>query len=281
LKICCTELEYPSCPLCQGSNYLIYAKSFHPFRIVQCCSCRFYYLSPRLTEAAMMRLYRDEAYFNGELIGYQDYLGQEQALRVTFRRFMMNLQKRCLTGGTLLEIGCGYGFLLDEAKQFFSVGAGTELSPTAVEHARASVDHIYEGGIEQIPTNRKFDCIIAIHVIEHVYQPLIFLKQLAKQLNPGGKVIIATPDMGSIWRRLMRHRWPSFKIPEHISYFDKRSLTSLMKRAGLVGIERLPYPHAFPLSLVANKLSVSLPDPIGKIKIWIPGTTISIMGYIV
>jgi SAM-dependent methyltransferase len=281
LKANYTDIEYPSCPLCQDSNYAVCYEHSPPFRIVQCCSCGFYYLSPRLTETTMMNLYRDETYFQREIIGYQNYFSQEQTLRATFRQFMRNLQKRGLTGGSLLEIGCGYGFLLEEAEQFFSVRVGTELSHRAVECARSRGEHIYEGGMEQIPLDRKFDCIIAIHVIEHIYQPLIFLKQIAKQLNHGGKIIIATPDMGSIWRRLMRHRWPSFKVPEHILYFDKTTLKILMKRAGLMGVDILPYPHAFPLSLVASKLNISLPDFIGKVKIWLPGTTIAMIGYIV
>jgi SAM-dependent methyltransferase len=229
----------------------------------------------------MMKLYVDETYFHGEFIGYQDYLSQEWTLRATFRRFMLNLDKRGLTGGTLLEIGCGYGLLLEEAKGFFSVRVGTEFSSRAIEQARPRVEQIYEGGVEQIPPDRKFDCIVATHVIEHIYQPLIFLRELAKHLNPCGKIIIATPDMGSLWRRFMRHRWPSFKIPEHISYFDKKTLKILMYRSGLINIDKIPYPHAFPLFLVANKLNIRLPKSIGNRNIWLPGTTIAMIGYIV
>jgi SAM-dependent methyltransferase len=279
LKITYADLEYPLCALCQSCNYLVSYGNFHPYRVVRCCSCGFFYLSPRLMQNSMIKLYRDEAYFHGELIGYQNYSRQEQTLRATFRRFMMTLEKRGLTGGTLLEVGCGYGFLLEEADRFFSARVGTELSPRAVEQARVRVEHIYEGGIEQIPIDRKFDCIIATHVIEHIYQPLIFLSRLTKQLKHGGKIIIATPNMGSIWRHLMHHRWPSFKVPEHISFFDKRTLEMLMRKAGLVRIDKLPYPHAFPLSLVANKLNISLPDFIGKRKIWLPDTTIAMIGY--
>ena len=54
-----------------------------------------------------------------------------------------------LTGGDLLEIGCGYGYLLDEARAFFERRVGTEFSPQGAEIARATGAEVFVGGIEQ------------------------------------------------------------------------------------------------------------------------------------
>jgi SAM-dependent methyltransferase len=227
-------IEYTSCPLCySGEQNNVYAK-FAPYAVVQCRSCGFYYLSPRLAETVMRQIYKDTAYFENMTIGYDSYVEQENTLRATFRRLLIHLKKRNLTGGALLEVGCGYGYLLEEAQGFFDEQVGTEFSPGAVEQARGRADRVYEGGVDQIPTNEHFDCIITTHVIEHVYHPRVFLEQLCKHLKSEGKIIIATPDMGSLWRHLMGHRWPSFKIPEHVLYFDRKSLSTLMRQAGLV-----------------------------------------------
>ncbi len=78
----------------------------------------------------------------------------------------------------------------------------------------------------------------------------------------------------------MGYYWPSFKIPEHILFFDKNSLYRLMSQAGLIKIQSLPYLHAFPLSLVAAKLGIFLPQVFGKINIWMPGTTIALYGFL-
>src|SRR5436190_1705782 len=83
-----------------------------------------------------------------------------------------NRQKRQLTGGDLLEIGCGYGYLLEEARGFFRTRTGLEMSHDAAAIASRRADRVYEGGLEQLPAGEKFDCIIATHVIEHVYDPL-------------------------------------------------------------------------------------------------------------
>lgn len=271
------NLEYTACPLCHSSKHeKVY--QFRPYAVVCCQSCGLYYLSPRLKETEMLKIYSNGNYFEGKEVGYSCYKAQEDALRSTFRRLMINLKERNLTGGSLLEIGCGYGYLLEEARGFFSPRAGTELSQHAVEEARRRSDHVYKGSVDSIPADDRFDCIIATHIIEHVYQPKEFLERLNKHLKPGGRMVIATPDMGSFWRHLMGSRWPSFKIPEHVLYFDRKSLYNLLQQTGLKKISTLPYPHAFPLSLIAAKLHIPLPSTMGKSSLWLPATTIAMYG---
>jgi SAM-dependent methyltransferase len=272
------KLETISCPLCQNEEQDVAFDQFSPYNIVRCCSCGFYYLSPRLTETSIIKIYKNGAYFGGGQVGYESYIEQERALRATFHRFMLNLKNRHLTGGALLEVGCGYGYLLEEAKGFFGKRIGTELSHHAVELASKRADYIYEGGIDQLPAEDKFDCIMTIQVMEHIYQPRSFLENLYKHLKPGGKMVIVTPDMGCLWRRLMGQRWPAFKIPEHILYFNRTTLRKLMREVGLVNIKSLPYPHAFPLSLVAAKLNISLPSILGRFIVWIPAATLAMVG---
>lgn len=272
-----SELEAVDCPLC-SSNYKSTCYQFKPFSVVRCKQCGFHYLSPRLKKAAMEAFYRNDSYFKGDAVGYSNYNEQEGALRATFRRLMGNLEKRAITGGSLLEIGCGYGYLLDEARPYFDTRIGTELSSLAAEKAQANADHVYTGTIDNIPLGMSFDCIIATHVIEHVYDPKEFIKRLYSHLKPNGRVIIAAPNMRSPLRYIMGHHWPSFKIPEHILYFDKKSLTFLMKEAGLEGVNSLPYPHGFPLSLIASKFNLRLPTWIGRVYVWIYTTTVAAYG---
>ncbi len=271
------EIEYTSCPLCHREEQDI-AYKFDPYAVAHCRSCGFYYLSPRLTEAAMLNMYRNDDYFEGKGVGYERYNEQESSLRATFRRLMINLEKRNLTGGVLLEVGCGYGYLLEEARGFFDTRIGTEYSRQAIAQASKRADRTYEGGIDQIPANDRFDCIFTIQVIEHIYQPRSFLESLCRHLNPGGRMVIVTPDIGCFWRRLMGHRWPAFKIPEHVLYFNKWSLYKLLREVGMVGIRSLPYPHAFPLSLLAAKLNISLPSILGRFILWIPAATLAMVG---
>ena len=276
------KLEYPACPAC-GSDQRHFPFRLHGPYCVACCeSCRLHYLYPRLMEAAMQEVYRQSSYYEGGACGYADtsYTGQEAALRATFKRLLRNLTKRGLTGGDLLEVGCGYGYLLDEARSLFSRRVGTEFSAQGAETARATGAEVLVGGIEQVSPDRKFDCIVAIQVIEHVYQPLSFVKQLASHTKAGGYIVVATPDIGAALRRTMGRRWPSFKVPEHVVYFDFESLRALMYQGGLTDVRRLPYPHAFPLGLIAAKFRLSMPPVLARLKMWVPATTVAAYGRV-
>jgi len=286
------NLEYPVCPLCNSDRRdfpfrlsatgRVRRGEQEPYRVARCIECGLHYLYPRLIERAMQEIYRESSYYEGGACGYADtsYTAQEFALRATFKRLLQNLATRGLTGGNLLEIGCGYGYLLDEARSFFGRRVGTEFSPEGAEIARATGAEVFIGGIEQVPSEAKFDCVIGTQLIEHVYEPLSFVKRLAGHTKSGGHIILATPDIGGVLRKAMGQRWPSFKVPEHVLYFDYSTLSSLMSRAGLDDVHRLPYPHAFPLGLIAAKFGFTLPPSVRRFKVWVPATTIAAYGRV-
>src|SRR5256886_9698587 len=96
----------------------------------------------------MQEAYRQSSYYEGGACGYADtsYTAQESALRATFKRLLHNLAKRGLTGGDLLEVGCGYGYLLDEARSLFDRRVGTEFSAQGAEIARKTGAEVLVGG---------------------------------------------------------------------------------------------------------------------------------------
>jgi len=276
------DLEYSSCPLCDSNERDICYANVDRYKLVRCRVCGLHYLFPRPTEGAMQRAYADADYFEGGAHGYSDvdYAMQERALRATFKRLMRNLRKRNLTGGDLLEVGCGYGYLLDEARGFFRSRTGTEFSHDAATLASRTADRVYEGGLEELPAQERFDCVIATQVIEHVHRPLVFLRQLVSHTKPGGKIVLATPDIGGLLRKVMGRRWPSFKIPDHIIYFDTATLSALMRKGDLIDLHSLQYPQALPLPLIAQKLRLPYPRAIGNVNVWVPTTMVAIYGTV-
>lgn len=275
------ELEIPACPLCgQFENKILYEGGrFTPYGVRVCKQCGMGYLAPRPTERAMLALYRQDQYFSSEdEDGYGDYAAQEPALRATFRHLLQTLTAQGKTGGRLLEVGCGFGYLLDEARPYFEYREGTDFSAGAVRQAQLRADRIYQGGIDAVSETEQFDCVIATHVIEHVYHPRTFVQEMLKRLRPGGTLLVAAPDMGSFWRKIMGARWPSFKLPEHVLYFDAQTLSRLLSESGARQVESISYPHAFPIPLIASKFGIPLPDTLNRYSVWLPSTTIAFMG---
>lgn len=278
------DLERSPCPLCGSEERETGLYVFSPFAVARCRRCGLWYLHPRLAEPAMRAKYEDDSYFEGGEGGYSSYQSQEATLRPTFRRFLAELDRRGMTGGRLLEVGCAYGFFLDEAAGHFAHRTGTDYSQAALEKARGRADHVILGGTGELPAGdpgdpgELFDCIAVIHVIEHIYDPVGFLRTLSRHLRPGGWLVVATPDMGSFWRPLMRYRWPFFKIPEHVTFFDRATLAELLRRSGYEAVQRLPYASAFSFDLIGEKLGLRMPAALRDRRLWLPATTIAAAG---
>ena len=243
----------------------------------------------------MVAAYREAAYFEGGAgPGYSSYLAQEPTLRRTFRRLLRAMQRFEMTGTAgsrrLLEIGSAYGFFLDEAGAFFRYRAGTEFSEAGAALARTCADKIYVGGIEALPDiahGGQFDTVVLIHTIEHVYDPVGLLQGLMQHLAPGGWIVLATPDIGGFWRPLLGRRWPFWKPPEHVAFYNAKSLAALLTRSGCCEVRRMPYLAWFPLALVREKLTpwrrsaAQAPEADrggSRVAIWMPATTVAAAG---
>jgi 2-polyprenyl-3-methyl-5-hydroxy-6-metoxy-1,4-benzoquinol methylase len=267
--------EQCSCPLCSAEKPEQSRYKEGEYRIVRCQECKLWYLSPRLTQQAMQEYYARADYFEGGEAGYDSYANQEKSLRMTFAKLLENMSKRGIGGGSLLEVGCGYGYFLDEATKYFSKRVGTDYSEGAAKKSMQFADQVYVGGVDAVPSGEMFDCIVALHVVEHVYEPRSFIDALYSRLKPGGFMLFAVPDMGSWWRHAMGTNWPSFKYPEHVSYYDKNTLKQLMSTVNLVDHQSIPYPHAFPVSLVLNKLRLPTIPGLANRTLWMPATTVA------
>ena len=275
-----SELEQVDCPLC-GSAERRLLHHFPPYDVVRCLSCQVHYLSPRLIASAMRRFYADDGYFDDGEIGYKSYLQQELSLRYSFRHFLTQLRKRGLTGGSLLEVGCGYGYFLDEARSDFQQRVGIDYSEAGVTRARRLADRVYLGDVDSIPAADQFDCIVMISVIEHVYAPVEFLKTLRAHLRPTGRLVIATPDVEGIYQKWLGRSWPAFQvIPEHVTFYNRTTLSLLMDRVGLRGIRPLPYVRAYPANLIVDEFALwpALFRRLGRRNLRFPGYMVALCG---
>jgi 2-polyprenyl-6-hydroxyphenyl methylase/3-demethylubiquinone-9 3-methyltransferase len=111
-----------------------------------------------------------------------------------------------LRGRTALDVGCGAGLLAEPLARLGAtvtgLDASAELIAVAREHATAqglTID--YRAG-ELAEFEGQFDLITCMEVIEHVADPAVFVRALAKRLAPDGLLILSTPNATG-WSRLL------------------------------------------------------------------------------
>lgn len=143
----------------------------------------------------------------------------------------------CALGGgagkRLLDIGCGDGSFLMEARGAGWEVMGTELNPAL---ARESGLDVYEN-IALVADKGAFDCITMWHTLEHMLDIPAMLGHVAGLLKTEGKLIVAVPDCGGLQARLFGPKWLHLDVPRHLYHFDNASLNECLKAAGF-SVER-------------------------------------------
>jgi SAM-dependent methyltransferase len=242
-----------TCPACGRvtRHRFLYAKN--NCDIVRCDACG---LGRARTNGFDLNSYYTGDYFSGKRAdGYADYRGAERTLRREFAetvRFIRTFRP----SGRLLDVGCAYGFFLQEARPCFDV-SGIELAQEAAEHCRRSGLNVLTGQAEagvlrQLGT---FDVITLLDVIEHLPSPRETVALLAQHLNPGGILVVTTGDFGALSARLAGSRWRLMTPPQHLWFFSQESMRRMMTSLGF-RVEHLDHPWKLvPLSLIHFQLA--------------------------
>jgi 2-polyprenyl-3-methyl-5-hydroxy-6-metoxy-1,4-benzoquinol methylase len=133
----------------------------------------------------------------------EDYLVEEEGRRRTARR-LLDLLAKHVPSGRLLEVGCGHGLLLDEARRRGYDAEGLELSVDAARHARDALGlTVRETVLEDTALDGEcYDAVLLIDVLEHLDDPVAALKRAGSLLAAGGALLIVTPDPSSLTARV-------------------------------------------------------------------------------
>ena len=270
------RLESCACPLCGEAPPARARVSFLPYRVVECPRCTLRYLSPRVAREDLGRLY-EGGYWEGGGTGggYASYAEMEALLAKTFARRLRWLGTPP-AGGRLLDVGCGPGAGLDAARAAGWEAWGLDLSSEAV--ARASARHagrVAKGTLEDSPFPAgSFDAITAFDLVEHVYEPRRFAAALAAALKPGGSVLIATPNVESLLARATGCRWVSYKIPEHVTFFSRRTLADALAPP-LTLVRAAPCGQHVSLPFLLERVAAALPAGGGLLRAAARGRALS------
>lgn len=255
------------CPACGGRDRRLLHDGLidHLFgapgrwTLYQCRNCQSAYLDPRPTRDTIGLAYQ-HYYTHGEQTHASKSLRQALANGYRNRAFGTNLTPSLTIGNyivrmwpkkrrqldaqfrglgrpdphaAVLDVGCGSGDFLVLARSLGWKAKGLDFDPKAVDVATSRGLDVEIGGPEVLIEGRsKYDLITLSHVIEHVHDPVGFLRQCHGLLRPGGKLWLETPNIDGPGHRLYGAHWRGLEPPRHILIFNWMSLRTALRAAG-------------------------------------------------
>jgi SAM-dependent methyltransferase len=174
------------------------------------------------------------------------YLHEEAGRRRTARR-LLDLIGEQVPAGRLLDVGCGHGLLLDDARRRGFQTVGLELSATAGAFARDTFGlDVREQTLDELDDGERFDAITLIDVLEHLPDPTATIDRCRDLLKPDGVLCILTPDPSSVVARSAGRRWWAL-VPAHTYLIPRSTLLELLMGHGLVIAADVPFVRSFSL----------------------------------
>ena len=160
----------------------------------------------------------------------------------------------------ILDVGCGAGLFFDALEQFGRV-EGIESDPIAVAQSGKWRSRIHMGDVESFTSDRPFDVILALDVVEHIRTPAVMLRHAARLLASDGRMVITTPAFDWLWTSHDR-------LNHHVKRYTALEMRALLREAGLQAIDtRYLFQSLIVPKLLVRAREVLRPMPLSVPKI--------------
>lgn len=218
------------CPACSGVRSSVQIRnaedevSGQTFDVVRCADCGLSFTHPWPPD---IESYYPESY---RRYGSATWLVMRLCYAFRVRAWLRFLPRK----GRVLEIGCGDGWMLRELRDRGWQVVGVERSVRAAR-AAASVNRlpVFVGEVAAIRAVASFDLVVLFQALEHVPDPVASLRHCAGLLQPGGRLVIAVPNLESWQAKLFRRAWFHLDMPRHLTHFSRASLIRLLEAVDL------------------------------------------------
>lgn len=198
------------------------------FTLVRCRECGLLRLHPQPDALTLAAAYPDEyaPHVRPGVAGW--------AKGVLERRSVRLLDRYLAAPRRVLDIGCATGDLLMAVRGRGNLNVtGVETSAAAAAVARQRGLTVIQAEVEDAGfDDAMFDTVLISHTLEHVADPLRFMREVYRMLSPNGSVILWLPNVDSIEARLFGRYWIGYDAPRHLTTFSVGTLGHLLAAAG-------------------------------------------------
>lgn len=251
------------CVFCKKNKFKVVSKKIRDslkHKIMACKKCGLLQLFP------MPSAEEDRKFYNSDRQAKN--IKEPSNLRIMLQNFSADtlrradmLQKIIKKNQNILDVGSGYGFFLEEMRH-----RGYEISGIEVSEERREVSSkitkakVFD--INLIDQNKilpKFDCVTLFHVLEHVKEPVKFLKIIKEHINKNGKLIIEVPNADDILLKNCKGYDDFYWQRAHLLYLNKKILEKIIKKAGY-SAEKIFYIQRYGIKNLMNWLVTGKPQ---------------------
>lgn len=143
----------------------------------------------------------------------------------------------------VFDLGCGNGSTAAHISAKYEV-VGVDASQSGIEQARLAHPNIQfevASAYDDLSSlYGQFDAVVSLEVVEHLYDPRLYARNMFNLVKPGGAVIVSTPYHGYIKNLAlaltgkMEGHFTALWDGGHIKFFSIQTLTQLLSEAGFV-----------------------------------------------
>jgi len=223
------------CPAC-GSNNIIYRFDKDSYQIWGCKNCGSMFVRDVPSFEELSKIYNTGEY----------YALEDESVKRIEREGLRRLRiiKKWKRNGTYFEIGCAKGLQLDMAKKAGFETFGIELSRENVRICKAKQHNVifgYLNDADGMMPDEGFDVIACLDVIEHVADPITFLKTASAMLAEDGVMVLSTPNYSGLVAKALGSRDPYLIPPEHLNFLTLQGIRTLSRKAELHEVYRVTF----------------------------------------
>lgn len=245
------EIGSDTCALCGASAWRV-IHHIADWDIRECTACGFAHIDPYPPRNSRAAFYSEARIEERRVKKKRGPLKQLAALaRRTLRGvsgrkkgtvFLARLNHYLQPGASLLDVGCGTGAILRDAREHFDC-SGVEISEFLAERTRELGVTVYTGDICDIDFgDTRFDAITMVSLLEHLDDPVGVLRKCRDLLADGGVLLLKTVNHQGLNRRVLGDKWSGYRPPDHLVYFGPANLRRLLLNEGFSSVKMTAMP---------------------------------------
>ena len=201
-----------------------------PIRTVMCNKCGMLRTDPifRDSDYSDFYKYHYRELYSGLVEASNDFFEEQIKRGKQLRKLISNHTD--LSGKTIIEVGTGAGGILQGVVGDDADGIGCDFGFSYLKFAQSKSLSVFQGSISSV-SDDSADILIYSHVLEHIANPKIEIREMSRVLKDNGLVVIVVPGVYSIHRHYGGH-FSQYLQSAHLHHYTRQHLRKLMEDGG-------------------------------------------------